>query len=247
VLHGIGAALVVVVLVLAASSRLSHVPRVLLVLALAISIALVAPHLPSWRAPSGSMRVWDYVGRFDVAPRASGARFPFVPWLGYALLGSAIGRALRGRAPTRGRFGLPIDVSPIVVLGLAAALAFAALEPGPIASWLVRRVEWLRNVDRLVFYSSVAITCAAAVAIGRDGRVPSALALLGRHSLVIYAVHLEIAYGLPGSVIARSLGWGAWAVLALLLLLAMASLAAAIERREAKYAQNHGRNGAAPA
>lgn len=248
VLHGIGVALVVVVLVLASSSPLDARARVVVMLVLAVSIALVAPHVLSMRAPPGPMRVWDYVARFDVSPSASGARFPIVPWLGYTFVGASLGRVVRGRLVEGGAFGLPFSISPwllFVVFVIVVALAF---EGGPVATALLPHVEWLRGVDRQLFYTSAALASAGVVAglARQHGALPSALALLGRHSLVIYAVHLEIAYGLPGTLVRRSLGWVAWSFLALLLLSAMGVLAVVIERAEAKRPSNHGRNAPSP-
>lgn len=236
VLQGIGAALVLVVLVLAASSRASTGVRIAVPAVLALAVALTAPHVLALAPPPGPLRLWDYVARFDVAPLASGARFPLVPWLGYALLGAAMGRALRGRAPVGGAFGLPTARSAPALLVVAAIISISVFESGPLSpSWLPH-AQWLRNVVRLTFYAAVATGIAAAVAafVPRGGRIAEALALLGRHSLVIYAVHLEIAYGLPGSVIMRSLGWASWGLGAALLLLAMGALAHAIELFETR-------------
>ena len=236
VLQGIGAALVIVVLVLATSSRASFPGRVAVPAVAALAVALMAPHVLGVPPPPGPIRVWDYLARFDVAPLSSGARFPLVPWLGYALLGTATGRALRGRAPVGGSFGLPTARSAPVLLVAATIVAIAVFESGPLSPLWLPHAQWLRNVVRLTFYTAVATSIGAAVATfaPRGGRVPEALALLGRHSLVIYAVHLEIAYGLPGSVITRSLGWVTWGLAATLLLLTMGALAYGIERLESR-------------
>lgn len=236
VLQGIGVALVLVVLLLWTTSRVASVARIAVPALAALAVALTAPHVLALAPPPGPLRLWDYVARFDVAPSSSGARFPLVPWLGYALLGTAIGRALRGRAPEGGAFGLPVPRSPRVVLVAAAILATAAFESGPVAPHLLEHVPWLRNVARLCFYTATATAIAGAIATAapRGGRLPEALALLGRHSLVIYAVHLEIAYGLPGSVLMRSLGWASWGLGATLLTLAMGALAYAVELFEAR-------------
>lgn len=246
VLQGIGAALVLVVLVLAASSRAPTRARIAVPALAALAVALVAPHVLALHPPPGPLRLWDYVARFSVAPAASGARFPFVPWLGYALLGAAIGRAMRGRAPEGGTFGLPTSLPAARVLVVGVLACALLLEAGPIATFVLARAEWARNVDRLAFNTGVAVTIAGAVATfgPRGGRVPDALALLGRHSLVIYAVHLEIAYGLPGSLVLRTFGWVAWAIGGSLLLLSMAGLARAIERREARRPRDHERSSA---
>lgn len=244
VLQGIGAALVVVVLVLWASARAVGPVRILVPALAALAVALAAPHVPGLAPPPGPVRLWDYVARFDVAPAASGARFPLLPWLGYALLGAAAGRALRGRVPEAGPFSLPVRARASRVLALSALVTVLVFEAGPVARVVLAHADGLRNVSRLAYNAGVAVSTAALVAAlaPRGGRAPEALALLGRHSLVIYAVHLEIAYGLPGSVIARTLGWASWALLAALLLLGMGALARIVERIERRRPRDHERS-----
>jgi uncharacterized membrane protein len=246
VLHGIGVALVIVACVLASSSRLSDRVRPIVTLTFAIVVALTAPHLVAMRPPPGPVAMWDWVARFDVSPDASGARFPIVPWLGHALVGATLGRALRGRGPHGGVLGLPIATSPLVVTLVATLVAVTTFEAGPIATIVLRHAEWARGVDRIVFYASTATALAGLVAwrASPSGRIERTLTLLGRHSLVIYAVHLEIAYGLPGSLVRHALGWWSWAALALCLFLSMIALAHGIERFQAR---KHERSARSPA
>lgn len=241
VLQGIGAALAVLALVLSIPVA-ARAPRVLLPLGLALAVALTTPVLArvDWTPSSGLAPIVDYLARFPPYPAPSGARFPFFPWLGYALMGAAIGRAMRG-APIASEFGLPRREGARVpepalaalVVGVGLGVAALAFEAGPSAQAVLARTELARNVLRLTYNTSLAIGSAGAISL-LSLVLPSvgrALALLGRHSLVVYAVHLEIAYGLPGVPLVRTLGWPAWLAGAIVLAALMGALSHAIELR----------------
>jgi hypothetical protein len=156
------------------------------------------------------------------------------------LLGAAMGRALQeGRAERafdlpRGdgaRLGAGAHAAVLAVVG--AGLAALAFEAGPAAQALLAHTELVRNLVRLAYNAGLAASAAAVISLAaRLHEGPARLlALLGRHSLVVYAAHLEIAYGLAGIPVARALGWAAWMVGAAGLVLAMAALARGIEAR----------------
>jgi uncharacterized membrane protein len=240
VLQGIGAALAVLAGVLALPVRGSA--RLALPATLAIAVALATPLVAAHGGapPTHLARLIDYVARLPPYPAASGARFPLLPWLAYMLLGAAIGRALVGRRVERD-FDLPRAAGarrgPIAHAGatalVAAGLAASAFEAGPFAQALLTRTELVRNLVRLGYNAGLATFAAALIALlARRNEEPArVLALLGRHSLVVYAAHLEIAYGLAGVPLARALDWGTWWVGAAILALAMVALARGIEAR----------------
>lgn len=238
VLQGIGAALAVLACVLALPVR--GVARLALPAGLALVVAFATPLIAAHGSapPAGLERLVDYVARLPPYPAPSGARFPLLPWLAYMLLGAAIGRALAGRRAERD-FDLPhvegARIGPSAHAGgvalLAGGLAALAFEAGPTAQALLAHTELVRNLVRLVYNAGLAVCAAAIIALlARLHEGPArGLALLGRHSLLVYAAHLEIAYGLAGIPVARALGWGAWMIGAALLALAMAALARGIE------------------
>lgn len=233
VLQGIGAALVVVNGVLALVTRWRHGPLVLLVLALTVALAT-----PSFVGADLSMlptRLADYVARTSAFPAPTGARFPLFPWLAYTLLGAAIGRALRAR-PLRDAWDVPFVPSAGLALVLAIGVALVVFEPMPAAQWLLARAEQARNLLRLAWNASIATGLAAlsSMALPRVEPLRRAIVSLGRHSLVVYVVHLEIAFGLPCSMIRETLDYGEWLGLGALLVASMVALALWLDAREAR-------------
>lgn len=238
VLQGIGACLAVLALVMPATvagARSSLLGPTATLVVLSIGVALVTPSLGALELELDAeplRRLIDYVARVTPYPRPTGARFPLFPWLAYPLLGAAMGRAMRGRELAR-PFSLPAPLRAPWVLIVAALIAIAFFEPNPLPQLLLAPGELVRNLVRVIFNVAIAMTTAGAIAtFGAEGPAPArALALLGRHSLLVYAVHLEIAYGLPSVPIQRALGHAGWALAAALLVAAMLVLSWALERR----------------
>lgn len=235
VLQGIGAALVVANVVLWIVSRWRFAPLVLA--ALALAIALVTPSFIGADLSFLPIRVADYLARTVDYTAPSGARFPFFPWLGYTLLGAAIGRALRER-PLRSAWDVPFAPSAGVALIVAIVVALFVFEPTQTAQWLLMRTEQVRNLLRLFWNVSVALGIAAvsSMTLPKQAWAQRVILSLGRHSLIVYVVHLEIAFGLPCSPIRETLDFGGWAVGVVLLLAAMIALAFWLDRRAARAA-----------
>jgi uncharacterized membrane protein len=213
---------------------------VLLPLGLALVVAICTPALSrlDLTPPPSLAPLVDYVARLAPYPAPSGARFPLFPWLGYALLGAGVGRAMRGQKigsefglPRAESAGAPAPLHAALVLVLGFALAALAFEESPAATAILGHTELARNLLRLTHNASLAAGSAAAVFLVSlaDLRSPRALALLGRHSLVVYAVHLEIAYGLPTVPLMHTLGWGTWLLGAAVLASLMGALAHGLE------------------
>lgn len=232
VLQGIGVALIVVQGVLALATRTKAAPLVLL--GLAGMVALATPSFVGADLSFLPTRLADYVARTVPYPEPSGARFPLFPWLGYTLLGAALGRAVRAR-PSADAWAVPFTRSPMLALSLAVVVAACVFEPSPVARWLLGHTEQIRNLLRLAWNGSIAtgIAALASMTLPRAAPAQRVMLSLGRHSLVVYVVHLEIAFGLPGSTLRQSLGLPAWAALTAALTASMVGLAFWLDAREA--------------
>lgn len=230
VLHGIGAAVIVTALALHVTRAMSPRARAAVLALAAIAVASVSVRMmgvPQAFAPSS---VAGWIARSDTG--ASG--FPLFPWLGYALLGASFAVALRARPFSLAeRWALPHVARPRIALLLATVVAALTWELAPSARVVLDGSEDLRSLFRLAFNTSVIVaTCAALAAIGgRAERALDVLALLGRRSLVVYCVHLELVYGLAAVPFHRALGPLGWALSVIVISAAMVALARAIERR----------------
>lgn len=239
VLHGIGGALIASALALHASARIFHAPRSRIA-ALAACAAAIAALSPSLRGvPQSAMPAW-IAGWIAQGP---GAAFPLLPWLAYALVGAALALASRARpAGASGPWSLPHVARPERLFVGCAIVAVIASDTRGAGTVLVARVPELVSLVRLAFNVAAIVGAAAALAAllpRRDEHVAAAparsaigdaLALLGRRSLIVYAAHLELAYGLAGTPLRRALGLELWAIGAIALAVAMIALARAAER-----------------
>jgi uncharacterized membrane protein len=237
VLQGIGAALVAVNGVLWVVSRWKHAALVLALLA--IFVALATPSFVGvdlWWMPT---RVADYVARTTVDPAHSAARFPLFPWLGYTLLGAAVGVALRAR-PLASAWEVPFVRAGWIAVVVAVAVGLCVFEPMPFAQWLLFYTEQVRNLLRLAWNATVALGFAgvSSLVLPRLRMAERAVLSLGRHSLVVYVVHLEIAFGLPCVPIRETLGFGGWAIGGSLLLAAMIALAYTLDWQDTRSRPN---------
>ena len=181
------------------------------------------------------------------------APFPLVPWAGYALLGCAA--ALAPSPWPAPRAGV------LLALAAATVIAVVSFEGGFVFRWSeLGRVPGVRPIARLAFHASAAaaIACAlsalAWVAPLRQGmptpangsgcrstvtplrssmrsRAGALLAIAGRASLVIYALHLFVTYGKLGRPVARSLDPLACAALVTVLIAICVGGAALAARR----------------
>lgn len=233
VLQGIGAALIVTLFVLTLAHR---TPRPALVVLIAgLSVSLSTPSFIGADLSFVPARVLDYVARTTYDQSASGARFPLFPWAGYALLGAAIGTAIRAR-PSTDSWAVPFTKHRVLVLVAAMSLAAVVYEPNATSQWILSFGEQPRNLLRLTFNTSVATAMAAASSMVLPKAKPPAEALLslGRHSLIVYAVHLEMAYGLLAIPLHQELGFAWWAFGVLVLVGLMIALARWLDARAAR-------------
>jgi len=149
------------------------------------------------------------------------ALFPLLPWLSYAATGVALGLGW-------GRLRSEVQLHRLLVCLVASASVAALLTNG---SWTPMR--WIQTPQPLTLALRVAYKTALclvmmgpALALSHAPRVIAApLALLGRNSLLIYWVHLELAFGTLSRPVASRLGTTSWAWGTLLLIAAMWALA----------------------
>lgn len=187
VLNCIGLSMLLVGLVaLTAAGRGARLGRSL---ALAAAIALLTPL--AWDLPwPESIPFWL---RGYWSGRAPGAYFPLFPWAGFAAAGAAVGVLLACARPT-GREG-PL-VAALAAAGVLAVPAALLLDRLPS---LYPRLDfwWTSPNYFLIKVGIVLLVLAFAYAWCRApwAAWPSPLRQLGRTSLLVYWVHVEVVYG----------------------------------------------------
>jgi hypothetical protein len=133
----------------------------------------------------------------------TGAQFPCVPWLSFFLLGAAVS-AVFGASLWRARWRMPL----IGLLGLAAsALCYWQFLTGERLNAVYgAHAFWLTSPMFVVFRAGLVLAwlgalSAASPLIARSFAAWPGLArlvaVLSRHSLVAYVVHLSVLYGVP--------------------------------------------------
>lgn len=222
VLQAIGASLLVLTLLRAPLQRAP-----MLGLALAAAIALVTPTLRSWMPGPLPAALAGYVAQWQVpAGQSTPTLFPLFPWLAYALAGACLGLRLgatRSRGGSMTRTALALTCAALVL----AVLVYTVVLP---ARGLAQALPWS------IFGIRVAYKAAAAVGLGGlavlicAAPVPAlaqSLVALGRASLVVYWVHLQLTFGTAARPIVRQLDLHRWAVGLAILTAAMIALALA--------------------
>ncbi len=140
------------------------------------------------------------------------APFPVFPWCAYALAGCSVSLAPISRAR--------------LALALALVVAAISFEGGiPATRHVLHASPLLRPFARFAFHTSIALTLLQVATALRWRPFDEAARALGRSSLAIYWLHLELAYGVLSRPFARSLA-PAPCALAVLAILAIACLGA---------------------
>jgi uncharacterized membrane protein len=207
-------------LVTLALARPSACGRLLATLGLAAAIALLTPL--AWDTPWWTGWPAPLAGYFT--GRVRDALFPVFPWAAFTALGAA-GGVLIARARAGGREGATI--------GALAAAGAAAI---PVALWLDRHAPatyptydfWHTSPAYFVLKAGVVLVLLALAFVVDLLPGPSALRQLGRTSLLVYWVHLEIVYGkwiAPGARGTLSVEEAGWCVVVLVLTMLALSIA----------------------
>jgi uncharacterized membrane protein len=186
ILNCIGASLVIVSAVTFGWPR----PRVrgLAALALAAAICLLAPL--AWDGPWLQGLPNPILGYFS--GRAPDARFPLLPWAGFAAAGAAAG-VLLDAARRQGREGpcialLSASGAAAIVAGFLIDRHFPQIYP--------REDFWYTSPSYFLIKGGVVLLVLGVAFLADRIPGPSPLRQLGRTSLLVYWVHLEIIYGM---------------------------------------------------
>lgn len=148
------------------------------------------------------------------------AMFPLFPWLGYAALGAALASPLE-RAARAGRLEEAIAVATVG----GAALAMMTSEAVPYVFRLLSEAPVLTKLFRAAYRMGLTMVFGGAL-FGLFGHAPrSPLRALGKTSLLVYCVHLELVFGTAGNALKRVLDYPEWLLATSILTLSMYVLA----------------------
>jgi uncharacterized membrane protein len=206
--------------------------------ALALAVTLLTPWLTGLMPGPLPPALSGYVAPFQVvAGMAPAGRFPLFPWLAHALVGTALGQAL-GRAAVTRTSG---ERAAIELAVLGAAIALLCCESVPATASLLVREPWLTPTVRVSYRIGLSMVLAA-LSIGLAApRLPGqrSLLALGRASLAVYCVHLELAFGLLAQPVRKELGYPLFLIGTALLVVAMTGFAQLWVGWKARRAQPH--------
>jgi uncharacterized membrane protein len=220
VLQTIGVAMVLIALLERALRG-----RAAVACALALLVTLTTSWLSSFMPGELPTAIAGYIAPFQPAPGAAPAgRFPLFPWLAHALAGTALGQAI-GSAARREQGGGERRAIELAVLG--ALLALVSCESIPETASLLVREPWLTPTVRVIYRVGLSMVLAALCVALASPRMPGqhSLLKLGRASLAVYCVHLELAFGLAAEPVRKSLGYPAFLIGTVLLIAAMTGFA----------------------
>lgn len=225
VLHTIGASMVLI----AALEPVLY-GRAWLACTLAISVTLVTSGLSSALPGPLPAAIAGYIAPFVPAPgTAPAGRFPLFPWLAHALAGAGFGQVLgRAAAHGAGHDGLRAgERAAIEWAVLGAVLALLCCESVPQTASLLVNVPWLTPTVRVGYRVGLSMVLAALCVGLAAPQLPwqRSLLALGRASLAVYCVHLELAFGLAAHPVRKALGYPAFLIGAALLIGAMTGFA----------------------
>ena len=154
-----------------------------------------------------------------IRPTGGLSNFVFFPWTAFVLAGATAGTILDAARTAEGERRANLAM---LAIGLAAASAAYRLSflPSPFQDWYPRSSFWTTSPS--FFFLRVGLmTAAIGVAYLWEQRPRGAarwspLRQLGRTSLFIYWIHVEMVYGLISLSLHKSLSWlQAWLALAL--------------------------------
>ncbi|HEX6246190.1 MAG TPA: heparan-alpha-glucosaminide N-acetyltransferase domain-containing protein, partial [Polyangiales bacterium] len=124
-----------------------------------------------------------------------GSQFPIFPWASFALLGVAGGLAVRERPALAGRWALLV-AGGALALGAYACFYYRLVPYEKTTFWRCGVTYVLFRLGSVLALLGLFTRAPAAAPTRHDERA-GAGALLARHSLVAYVVHLLLLYGTP--------------------------------------------------
>ncbi|MCA9528839.1 MAG: DUF1624 domain-containing protein [Myxococcales bacterium] len=201
VLQAIGACLVLLAL---GERAVGLCRRGLAALALALLVVATTPALEATLPSVIPWPVAAYVARWPSPGARPVAMFPLFPWAAYALAGVAVGRVV---AWARRRDRLAEASTGLVLAGATLAVALHSGAPDLVP--LAGAAAPVRAIAGLGYKLGWCLALlGGSYALARTWR-PRTLQRLGRHSLLAYWWHLELAFGLAATPVRSRLGLGA--------------------------------------
>lgn len=226
VLQGIGASLVLLAVV--SRGALSVRARAVRAAMLGLAVMACAHAVRSWVPGPLPEALAAYLGHWAPAPGGRPmAMFPLFPWAAYAALGATLG------AYWAGQHAAGVRPWRLLALGLfGVVLAATVRETRPDVFELTHRWPALLQPVRVAYRLGLGLAAApvAWLLCQRASPVRRPLLVLGSHSLLIYCVHLEFAFGTAGTPLRAALGHTGWALAAGGLTAGMCLLAGLKER-----------------
>ncbi|HEV3063141.1 MAG TPA: acyltransferase [Vicinamibacterales bacterium] len=232
VLNVMGPAIVAAGLAWALSDR--AVWRVPFYGALAAGVAMLTPVV---RAAPGVDLLPTWV-QWYVRPAGDLTAFTLFPWAGFVFAGAAVG-ALMVAAPTADadrlvRLAIGIGGAALIVIGFYTA-ARPSIYSVPASFWTSSPTWFAARVGIMM----VALAGMSAIPVQPASRWQRPLATLGRASLFVYWIHVELVYGYASWLWRHRLPvWasvGAWAVFTALMYRAVVVRDRYLARRSAEF------------
>jgi uncharacterized membrane protein len=187
-------------------------------LSLGLGIASITTYVESLSAAGLPVTLGAYLARFTDGPGREIAMFPLLPWLGYALVGVSIG-VLWYQSTTQGHITKTILalLCVSIIAALCTSIDIPALSSIPPVARVLRMIH---KVGLCLIFTGISYFFTHFSGL-------SPLRSLGKTSLLVYCVHLELVYGLCGLPWVASLGYQGILVGFLIVTFLMAALAKA--------------------
>jgi uncharacterized membrane protein len=222
ILNCIGISLVLAALVTSPRDLEAPARRAWRPLALALAIAFLTPLAMQLRFPAWVPRVIvDYV--YGDAGKGT---FALLPWLAYVLTGCTLGAAWIDAA-RRDRLGFAILVT--VAVGAAMGLGGQLARRADVALYSFGDNSGAPPSPTAYFYRTGMCLLGAGLAYLATSRVRSdrfsPMRLLGRASLFVYWIHVELVYGHASDLVRHKLSFGGATILLAALCALMIALA----------------------
>lgn len=162
-----------------------------------------------------------YVARWATEPGVQPlAMFPLLPWLGYAALGAALAAPL-DRAAQAGKLTEAVMLATVA----GAALAMMTSEAVPYVFRLLSETPILTKLFRASYRMGLSLVFGGALFALFGHATRSPLRALGKTSLLVYCVHLELVFGTAGKPFKRALDYPEWLLATTTLTFAMYAVA----------------------